>query len=118
MKLVLEGVVVEVDRLGHIRDRVDGCSHIAAKLDDTEIDGISFDMSEKGNSIIIAMSGEGLSEEIVTNYPAPLLSPVTQITHKTQDARFTAQVLNKLMRKANKMFPDKALMIRDVKGFL
>jgi hypothetical protein len=119
MKLFLEAVGVELDRFGNIKDRLFDCQDIALKLDGMEIDGIRFKVKDIGATVTIEMDGGEdieLSEEIKTNYPAPPRSPVMQIGFKSPDARFTANTLNKLLRMANKLFPNKVLLIRTVKG--
>jgi 2,3-bisphosphoglycerate-independent phosphoglycerate mutase len=116
MKLILEAVVVELGSAGGIKSRVPDCSDVALRLDGTEIGGVRFGMLDTGDRIEIEMEGENLSEEIVPNYPAPSNSPVMQITFKSPEARFTANTLNKLLRRASKTFKDKALLIRSVKG--
>jgi len=115
MKLVLEGVAVELDSSGNLSSRISECSGIATQLDGMEIDGVHFTMHDKGNVIEIIMKGEGLSDKITNNYPAPLYSPIKQIAFKSPDARFTANTLNKLMRWVNKELKNRALLIRDVK---
>lgn len=115
MKLILEGVAVELDPAGNLWGRISECGGIAAQLNGTEIDGVQFGIHERGDSMEITMSGENLSDKIVINYPAPLRSPVTQIGFKVPKARFTANTLNKFMRKANKSLKDKTILIRGVK---
>ena len=115
MQLVLEAVVVDVDDAGHIKSRLPDVSGMALRLDGTEIDGIGFSLKEDDDRIEICMRGEGLSEEITSNYPARPHTPVMQIGFRDPAARLTANTLNKLIRRANKLFPGKALLIRDVK---
>ncbi len=121
MKLILEAVAVELDHSGHIKSRLSDCSDISLKLDGAEIDGASFSFSDKGDKMQITMTtGEGieLSDEIKTNYPAPPHSAVMQISFKEPAARFTANTLNKLMRRVNKEFPNKAILIREVRNLI
>lgn len=118
MKLILEAVIVELDGVGHIKARLQDCEEAALRLDGTEVDGVRFSFSGNGDSMEMVMEGEGLSEDINTNYPAPPHSPVMQIAFKSPDAKFTANTLNKLMRKANKALKDRALLVRQVKGIL
>jgi len=117
MKLILEAVVVELEEGGLIKSRVFDYSDIAVRLTGIEIDGVHFRVEDTGVSILIQMEGNNLSDEIKPNYPAPPHSPVMQVAFKEPEARFTANTLNKLLRRANKAFPGKALLIRDVKGF-
>ena len=119
MELTLECVAVELDAAGYVKARLNDCSGMAARLDGAEIDGVRFMVSESGNredAMEIVMQGPDLSDAIRANYPAPPRSPVSQVAFKSPDARFTANTLNKLMRRVNKEFPRKALLVRDVKG--
>ena len=121
MKLTLEAVVVKLDEAGHVKGRLIDFSGLVMRLTGTEIDGVQFRLEDTGTSIELVMEagkGRRLSRDISTNYPAPPNSPVKQIAFKSPEARFTANVLNKLMRRANKDFPENALLIRDVKGLL
>jgi len=121
MKLILEAVVVDLDDAGNIKSRLYDFSGLVLRLTGTEIDGVKFKLNDNGPSIKLIMdAGEGksLSEEINTNFPAPANSPVKQITYKIPEARFTANTLNKLMRRVYKDFPDKALLIRNVVSLL
>jgi hypothetical protein len=115
MKLVLEAIAVELDSAGQIKARLYDCQDMALKLNGIDIDGVFFSMKDTGTSMEIKMEGKNLSAEIKPNYPAPPRSPVMQIGFKEPDAKFTANTLNKLLRMANKLFPGKVLLIRDVK---
>jgi 2,3-bisphosphoglycerate-independent phosphoglycerate mutase len=116
MELVLEAVAVRLDHSGHIKARIDDCSEIALRMDGTEIDGIHFNVEDSGNAIEIIMKGDNLSDEIKTNYPAPTNSPISQVSFKSAEAKFTANTLNKFMYKAKKALKDRVVMIRSVKG--
>ena len=119
MDLVLEAVAAELDSTDHIVSRLHEHSKLAEmalRLDGTEIDGASFSMEAAGDAITIIMKGENVSDAIKANYPALSRSPVMQISFKSPEARFTANTLNKLMRHANKQFPGRALLIREVKS--
>jgi 2,3-bisphosphoglycerate-independent phosphoglycerate mutase len=118
MKLILEGVAVELDAEGHVRSRLNDCAGVALRLDGAEMDGVKFSVSVSGsgkNSMEIVMEGEGLSDEIRPNYPVQAHSPARQVSFKSQEARFTANTLNKLMRRTNKEMKGTALLIRDVR---
>ncbi|RLI98638.1 MAG: hypothetical protein DRO99_00155 [Candidatus Aenigmatarchaeota archaeon] len=113
MKLLLEGVVMELED-GQAKSRLSDVSDVATKLDGSEIDGTRFSVSEDGNRLMITMEGDELSADIKANYPAPRNAPIMQIAFKSPEARFTANTINKLIRRANKEFNDKALLIRDI----
>ena len=77
--------------------------YLAEALDGIEIDGVRFTASWKPEALEIEMVGEELSEEIKPNYIERLFFPVSQIVFKNPEARFTANVLNKFLRRANKI---------------
>ena len=114
-KILLEAVLVEIDSLGHIIKRLTDYEDAALKLDGSEIDCVTFSFRVVQDKLIIDMQGENLSDEIRPNWPAPTLSPVMQITFRSPEGRFTANTINKLMRRANKVLKNKAILIRDVK---
>ena len=116
MKLVLEAVAVELDTTGHIKSRIRDCSDIAMRMDGTEIDGVSFSFKPAGDIMEMCMEGPMLSEQIKPNYPAQHRSPVMQVGFKSPEGRFTANTINKLIRKANKVLGYKTIMLRNVKG--
>ncbi len=113
MELHLEAVVVAIDGAGHIKERVSDVSGFALRLDGIEIDGVSFGFSDSGDVMLVTMNGENLSDDITTNYPARPHSPIMQIGFRDPAARLTANTLNKLMRRMNKIFPGHSLLIRD-----
>jgi|GEM_PF-2471506 len=119
MRLVLEAVVAELDEAGHFKSRLFDYGGLVIRLTGTEIDGVQFKLEDLGTTIDLVMeSGEDveLSANINTNYPAPPHSPVKQISFSHPVAKFTANTLNKFLRRVNKNFPGTALLIRDVKG--
>ena len=117
MKLVLEAVVMELDHSGNAQPGFRECSEIVQRVNGTEIDGITIISEKNGNLVDVVMEGEGLSDGIRPNYPRIPLKPVMQIGFKIHEARFTASVLNRFMRRVNKMFPGRTIVIRDVKDF-
>jgi 2,3-bisphosphoglycerate-independent phosphoglycerate mutase len=101
--------------------------YLAETLDRTEIDGVRFLVSWQGESLKIVMEGDGLSPEIKPNHIERLFFPVPQITFRDPGARFTANVLNKFLRRANKILgqepcnrgkplPPNMVLIRDVES--
>jgi hypothetical protein len=116
MRLVLEAVIMELDPNGNLRTGFRECSEICESMDGTEIDGFSFGFSKNGNFIDLVMTGDSLSDEIRPNYPKLPLSPLMQISFRKQEAKLTANTLNKLMRRVNKEFPGKSIVIREVKS--
>ena len=50
----------------------------------------------------ITMEGNGLSPEVTRNYTTKI-NVVKQIVHKIPEAKFTSSVLNKFIRKGNKI---------------
>ena len=98
--------------------------YLAEVLDGIEIDGVRFTASWKPEALEIEMEGEELSEGIKPNYIERLFLPVPQILFRDPEARFTANVLNKFLRRANKalnqepcnkgkMLPPNMVLVRD-----
>jgi len=110
--------VLELDGSGNTRTGFGDCSDICESMDGTEIDGVSFLFSQSGNLIEITMESDSLSEGIKPNYPKRPLSPVSQVSFKSPEAKFTANTLNKLIRRIIKEFPSRAIFIRDVKELI
>lgn len=79
------------------------CPYLAEVLDGVEIDGVKFKVSWDSNAPKIALIGGELSQEIRPNYIEKIFQSVPQIVFKDPEARFTANVLNKFLRKANKV---------------
>lgn len=106
MKLLLKACFASIGPDGSIRAKdLQGkdMPYLAEVLDGTEIDGVRFGVSWRGNSLEIIIEGEGLSPEIKANYIEKLYLPVPQITFKDQEAKLTANVLNKFLRRANRV---------------
>jgi 2,3-bisphosphoglycerate-independent phosphoglycerate mutase len=103
MKLLLKACFASIGNDGNLRGRDledQDSLYLAEVLDGIEIDGIRFLVSW-GPGLEIRMEGE-LSEEIRPNYIEKVFLPVPQISFKDPEARFTANVLNKFLRRANK----------------
>jgi hypothetical protein len=121
MKLILEAVIVKLDEAGHVKGRLIDFTGLVMRMTGAEIDGVHFRMEDQGTGVeLILEAGPEirLSKDINTNYPAPPNSPAKQISFKYPEARFTANVLNKFLRRVNKDFPENAVLIRDVRGLL
>jgi 2,3-bisphosphoglycerate-independent phosphoglycerate mutase len=114
MKLILEASVWDLDSA---RPDSGTTEEIARRLDGAEIDGARFVFSTEAGKLLITMEGKSLSDRITANQPKRQ-GPVEQIGFKIPGARFTANTLNKLLRRANKEFPGKALIISDVKELI
>jgi len=106
MKLMLKSRFGSIDKQGNLLAReVDDsdCEYLAEVMDGIEIDGVRFDASIKGDELEIVMEGDGLSPNVTVNYTTKI-NVVKQIVHKTPEAKFTSSVLNKFIRKTNKIF--------------
>jgi len=105
MKILLKACFACIGPEGNLRgkDLQDRDSqYLAEVLDGIEIDGVRFTAFWKPGVLEIEMEGEELSEEIKPNYIERLFLPVPQILFRDPEARFTANVLNKFLRRANK----------------
>ena len=114
MKLVLEAVVMELSGNGNLMTGYRDASDVCESMDGTEIDGIRFSFGPEGSKVRLTLEGGELSGDIQPNYPKVPLTPLRQVSFKSQDARLTANALNKLMRRVNKEFPGRTIVIRDV----
>jgi 2,3-bisphosphoglycerate-independent phosphoglycerate mutase len=110
MKLVLEASVLSLESFGPAAD----AAEVAQKLDGTEIDGSRFSFSA-AECLRITMEAPVLSDDITTNQPRRPAMSICQVGFKKPEARYTANTLNKLMRRANKEFPGRTLVITEVK---
>ena len=117
MKLTLDAVVMELSGSGNLMTGFRDADDVCGSMDGIEIDGIRFGFREDGNRIELTLEGDGLSEDIRPNYPKMPLSPLKQVSFKSPGARLTANALNKLMRRVNKEFPGRTIVIRDVTSF-
>jgi len=127
MKLKLKSTFGSIDQNGNLlaRDVKDkDTEYLAETIDGVEIDGIRFDASIREGFLEIIMEDSDLSTDITVNYTAKI-NVVKQIVHKSQEARFTSSVLNKFIRRTNKMLsrepcnrgknaPPNIILIREV----
>ena len=89
--------------------RITDTGPFAEIIDGMEIDGIKFILKKgTGHRVGIIMRGEGLSSAISDNDPHAPDLPVMQIIPKddSKQAKFTADVLNKFMRKSYDILKD------------
>lgn len=106
MKLLLKACFASIGPDGSIRAKdlqERDMPYLAEALDGIEIEGVRFLVSWLGDSLEIIMEGEELSQEIRANYIEKLYLPVPQILFKCPEARLTANILNKFLRRANKI---------------
>jgi 2,3-bisphosphoglycerate-independent phosphoglycerate mutase len=105
MKLLLKSAFGSVDENGTLitsSARDSDFQYLAEVISWVEIDGVRFDAAVKGEVLEIRVSGPDLSPNVNTNYTAKI-NVVKQIVHRSPGAKFTASVLNKYIRKTNKM---------------
>ena len=105
MKLLLKAMFGSIDPSGNLLSREvkdDDMEYLAEVLDWTEIDGVKFDVKIYEGGLVITMEGSGLSPEVTRNYTTKI-NVVKQIIHKVPEAKFTSSVLNKFIRKGNKI---------------
>jgi 2,3-bisphosphoglycerate-independent phosphoglycerate mutase len=103
MKLLLKSCFGSIDSDGHlaardIRDK--DYEYLAEVIDGIEIDHVRFD-AKAAADLEITMTGENLSPMVTPNY-IEKVNVVKQIVHRSAEAKFTASVLNKFIRKTNK----------------
>lgn len=109
MKLVLKASVGSVNRDGVIVSKYLDPQDFVEIFDGIEMDGVLFSFSVSGKDVEIILEGKGLSDLLVPNYMQKF---VYEIKPKTDEAKFTANLLNRFTRKFNKKFPDKIIMIK------
>jgi 2,3-bisphosphoglycerate-independent phosphoglycerate mutase len=105
MKILLKSTFGSVDESGtltvsKVKDK--DCEYLAEAIGWIEIDGVRFDASMKGDFLEITMSGPDLSPDVTANYTAKI-NVVKQIVHRAPGGKFTSSVLNKYIRRTNKM---------------
>ncbi len=103
MKLLLHACFGSIDENGNLAGK--GVSdrdtpYLTEIIDGIEIDMVRFSASFK-NELRIIMEGSDLSAMVTPNYP-DRINVVKQIIHKSPEAKSTASVLNKFIRKTNK----------------
>ncbi len=104
MKLLLKACFGSIDQNGNLlaREVVDkDAEYLTEILDGIEIDGVRFSASLE-DVLEIVMEGNDLSEAVTPNYPGKI-NVVKQVIHKYPHAKFTSSVLNKFIRKTNKI---------------
>jgi len=104
MKLLLHACFGSIDENGNLAGK--GLSdrdtpYLTEIIDGIEIDMVRFSASFK-NELRIIMEGSDLSAMVTPNYP-DRINVVKQIIHKSPEAKSTASVLNKFIRKSNKI---------------
>jgi len=113
MKLVIKSSIGMINSDGIIISKDIDPEEILEKIDGVEIDGVRFDLKKSGNEVEIFIEDDRLSDLIIPNYSQKF---VYEIKPKKGCAKFTAKVLNKFIRKFNKRFPDKIILIKNVKS--
>ena len=85
-----------------VRDK--DTDYLIEVIDGVEIDGCRFNVETHGESreIRIITEGSDLSDHVTPNYPDKI-NVVKQIVHCSPEARTTSSVLNKFIRKTNKV---------------
>lgn len=104
MRLKLDCVFAEADSYGKVkREKKWDTELLVEMVDGMEIEGICFNASLSEKGVEIVMEGEGLSGEIRPNYNGKVGSSVFQVGFKKEGGRRTANVLDRFLRKVNKM---------------
>jgi 2,3-bisphosphoglycerate-independent phosphoglycerate mutase len=104
-KLLLKARFGSIDKNGNLlaREVMDkDAEYLAEVIDFVEIDGVRFSARVNDGVLEITMEGSDLSPNVTVNYTTKI-NVVKQIVHKTPGANFTSSVLNKFVRKTNKM---------------
>ncbi len=105
MKLLLKSRFGSIDPQGNLlaREVNDAdTEYLAEVIDGVEIDGVRFDAKFNGDDLEILMEGNDLSPNVTVNYTTKI-NVVKQIVHRSPEAKFASSVLNKFIRKTNKM---------------
>jgi 2,3-bisphosphoglycerate-independent phosphoglycerate mutase len=104
-KLLLKARFGSIDKDGNLlsREVMDkDAEYLAEVIDFVEIDGVRFSARVNEGVLEITMEGNDLYQNVTLNYTTKI-NVVKQIVHKTPGAKFTSSVLNKFIRKTNKM---------------
>ena len=109
-KLLLHACFGSIDLRGNLagKDVSDAdTSYLVEVIDCTEIDGVKFSSSMKDGELVIVMEAIGLrncelSPLVTPNYPVKV-NVVKQIVHRSPEAKPTSSILNKFIRKTNKI---------------
>ncbi len=105
MKLILKSTFGSVDESGTLvtsQARDKDFEYLTEIIGWIEIDGVRVDAAVNGDVLEITMSGPDLSPNVNANYTAKI-NVVKQIVHRSPEAKFTSSVMNKYIRKTNKM---------------
>ena len=105
MKLVLKSRFGSIGSDGTLlsRDAKDpDLEYLAECIDFVEIEGVRFSARMSGDVLEITMEGNDLSSNVTVNYTTKI-NVVKQIAHRSAEAKFTSSVLNRFIRKTNKM---------------
>ena len=101
-----------------------GLNKFCEKLNGMEIDGVKFNVRKSaGHRVVIVLEGAGLSEKIIPNDPMETGVALPEVGAATPDAKKTASVLNKFVRKSHQIlskekvnrarkFPANTILIR------
>ncbi len=131
MKLLLKSLFGSIDAAGNLvsRDAMDGdAGYLAEAIDFTEIDGVRFSAEIREGELLITMEGSDLSADVTVNYTAKI-NVVKQIVHRNPKAKATSSVLNKFIRKTNKVLsgepcnrekraPPNIVLIKDIEEII
>jgi len=104
MKLLLRATFGSLDASGNLmeRDVRDAdAQYLAEVIDGTEIEGVCFRAS-LAQGLEIVMEGDGLSPCVTPNFMEKI-SVVRQVTHRSPEAKRTSSVLNRFLRRTNKV---------------
>ena len=110
VKLLLHACFGSIDLNGNLAGKGmtdPDIPYLAEVIDGIEIDGVKFSSSTNDDELRIVMEVIGfsnfqLSTHVTPNYPGKV-SVVKQIIQKSPEAKPTASVLNKFIRKTNKI---------------
>lgn len=101
---ILEKGIISDRRAGRIKDT----ENLSSLLSGIEIDKVKFTVkSSIGHRAVLIMRGENLSSEILSNDPKEDGKPVKEIKALTEEAEFTAEVLNKFLNKVKLILKEK-----------
>ncbi len=105
-RIKLLGKFAKIDQRGNliVTEYDEDFDLLTEILDGMEIDGILFEVKHIGyGEVEIIISGDNLSDKITANYTDKQGNPIFQIGAKKPEAKFTANTLNKFIRKCNKI---------------
>jgi 2,3-bisphosphoglycerate-independent phosphoglycerate mutase len=129
LKLLLRACFGSIDGYGNLAVKNvhdNDTPYLTEIIDGIEIDRVRFNATMNKDELEIVMEGSDLSDQVTPNY-SDRINVVKQIVHKSPEAKFTSSILNKFIRKTNKILskepcnrekrnPPNIILIKEIEG--